>query len=271
MEEQSGKDVRQEMRNQLANDEQTRQSRDQEIEQQIEELLYKEAEKWKHTSQSEVSTADVTWDAAISLDTEQMSDMNVTSDVILADGTLYRKIIQRQTGHIKGVEKNWVVCHLCIKNGTLIIYKDEANLQAGHPQFEEPILGCLVQPYVKAKRKNVFKFSSIIGTILLFQASSESDMDSWISKICEVRDLEGKHLKTVSPEHSLSPEPNNAENEPDNFTDNTISDKISEVCQVFSEVFNFIFLILIRIISLSIFRRGHWIQLIKWRQKSRLM
>ncbi|KAL5270487.1 hypothetical protein ACHWQZ_G001266 [Mnemiopsis leidyi] len=153
-------------------------------------------------------------------------------DSIKADGTLQRKIIARRTGDLKNLDKTWVSSHVVIKKGSLVIYKDEKSLKEDLPQFEEPILHCTVEHEPKQKKKHVFKFTSIIGTTYLFQATSQSEMDNWIAKIREVRDFEDSQVKH---EYSLPDKPQ--EGVPDNADkDNTIasvvSDKISEAGSV---------------------------------------
>ena len=56
-------------------------------------------------------------------------------------------------------DKNWVRSHICIKKGTLVLYKDEQSLKEDMAQFEEPIIGCMVDVEAKQKKKHVFKFT----------------------------------------------------------------------------------------------------------------
>lgn len=116
-------------------------------------------------------------------------------DVVAADGTLMRKVIGRRTGDTKALDKTWVRCHVVIKKGSLVIFKDEKALKDDLHLFDEPILHCIIDAESKQKKKFVFRFQSIIGTTYLFQASSQAEMDNWISKIKEVRDRENAEVK----------------------------------------------------------------------------
>lgn len=162
-----------------------------------------------------------------------LQNKKAEEDSVKADGTLQRKIIARRTGDLKSLDKTWVSSHVVIKKGSLVIYKDEKSLKEDLPQFEEPILHCTIEHDHKQKKKHVFKFTSIIGTTYLFQATSQSEMDNWLAKIREVRDLEDSQIKH---EHStLSDKPqevitDNADK--DNTIGSVVSDKISEAGSV---------------------------------------
>jgi len=207
----------------IEQEEEERTRRDNKLAIEIARQLQGKASEWKRKSEverdqtkwiAEAEKENVVEEEEVPVSLAEDDDSSIATatlaedDKVWADGKLMRKI-EFDVGNMKPSNRNWAPCYISVKKGNLVFYKDDKAQKEDVVMKEEPLFNCTVAVNNESKKKkNVFRFKSIVGSSYLFQASSPAELNKWIEQISEARDdfnLKQDISLNASKEGTLSP------------------------------------------------------------------